>query len=188
MNFLDIILICIVAVFALRGFFRGLVQEVISLVAILLAIYLASSFRHLLIPHLELYIETQVTVSALSYAIIFFGTLIVCWLIAKAIRTILKISLLGWVDRITGSLFGIAEGVLIGLIILMAFQSFAPESTWYTESKIAPRAQHLVDMVSGFAPESMRDLFKSSGIDLPSQSNLLDSAKDAMDIEDVTPQ
>jgi len=185
MNFLDIILICLLGVFALRGFFRGLVQEVISLSAIILAIYLASTFNHLLIPHLELHIENQITASALAYVVIFFGTLIVSWLIAKAIRAVLNITLLGWIDRITGAIFGVAEGVLIGLIIIMAFQTLAPESSWYTESKIAPRVQHLVDKVGDLTPDSMRDMLKSTGISLPTRDDFFDSAENALG--EVTP-
>jgi membrane protein required for colicin V production len=186
MNFLDIILICIIGVFALRGFFRGLVQEVISLISIVLAIYLASSFHQLLTPHLELHIESQATVTALSYTIIFFGTLIVCWLIAKGVRTVLKITLLGWLDRITGAFFGVAEGVLIGLILLMGFQSLAPNSAWYMESKIAPRVQHMMDKVDDLTPDSMKDLFQTSGVTLPSSNDLLDSAQNA--VQDTTPE
>jgi len=181
MNYLDIILLCIIGVFALRGFFRGLVQEVISLTSILLAIYLSTSFHYLLAPHLELYIENPVTVSALSYAVIFFGTLIVFWLIAKAVRTMLKITLLGWIDRVTGAVFGITEGVLIGLIVLMAFQTFAPESTWYADSKIAPRVQHLVKLVGDLAPDDMRKMFK-----LPSGESMMKSTKGA--VQDAAPK
>lgn len=176
MNYLDIILICIIGVFALRGFFRGLVQEVISLTSILLAIYLSASFHHLLTPHLSLYIENEITVSALAYAVIFFGTLIVCWLIAKGVRTMLKITLLGWIDRVAGAVFGIAEGVLIGLIVLMAFQTFAPESEWYADSKIAPRVQHLVKLVGDLAPDSMRDFLK-----LPSGESLMRSTQGTLE-------
>lgn len=181
MNYLDIILICLIGVFALRGFFRGLVQEVISLTSILLALYLSSTFHHLLVPHLGLYIENSVTVSALAYAIIFFGTLLVCWLIAKAIRTMLKITLLGWVDRVTGAVFGIIEGVLIGIVILIAFQSFAPESEWYTESKIAPRAQHVMKLVGDMAPESMQKLFESTGLELPTRDDIINTAQNVLE-------
>ncbi|MDC0336500.1 CvpA family protein, partial [Pseudodesulfovibrio sp.] len=113
MNFLDIILICIGGIFLIRGFFRGLVQEILSLIAIVLAIYLSSNYQHLLVPHLELYITSDVTVSALSYVTIFFGTLIVFWLLAKLLRSVLEISLLGWIDRAAGALFGAIEGALI---------------------------------------------------------------------------
>ncbi|QGY41539.1 CvpA family protein [Pseudodesulfovibrio cashew] len=184
MNFLDIILICVAALFVLRGFFRGLVKEVISLTAIILAIYLASNFQYLLVPHLELYIDSKVTVSALSYVVIFFGTLIVCWGIAKIIRTMLDIALLGWADRAAGGVFGLIEGVLIGLIILIAMQSFAPESKVLKDSVIAPRAQHMVKLVGDLAPQSMRDVFESRGFSLPSRESMLDTARQTMGLDD----
>lgn len=170
MNFLDIILICIVALFMLRGFFRGLVQEVLSLIAVVLAIFLASNFNHLLQPHLELYIESEMTVGALSYGILFIGTIFVVWLIAKFVKSMLEVTLLGWVDRTTGGVFGLFEGILISLIVLMFLQTFAPDSALLTESTLAPYAQHLVDRLDDY-------------IDIPSPQEALESAKDALGMQ-----
>ncbi|WP_319583998.1 CvpA family protein [uncultured Pseudodesulfovibrio sp.] len=166
MNFLDIALICIVALFILRGFFRGLVQEVLSLISVVLAIFLASRFDDALAPHLKMYISSDITVSALSYSLIFFGTLIAVWLLTKLIRSVLEISLLGWIDRTLGGVFGLCEGVLICLVGLMFLQTFAPKSDILTESYIAPKAQHLVDKLDDY-------------VDLP---EALDSAKSALGI------
>lgn len=184
MNFLDIILICIVAIFAIRGIYRGLIQEVMSLIAIVFAIFLASEYQHLLTPHLEIYFENSVTINALAYVIIFFGTLIVFWLLAKLIKTFLDIALLGWMDRVAGCLFGAAEGVLVGLILIIFMQSFAADSAWLTESKIAPRAQHLVELLANYAPESMKNTLESRGFHFPSAEEAFDSAKDAMGLND----
>lgn len=184
MNFLDIILVCIVAIFLIRGFFRGLVQEILSLLAIVLAIYLSSNYQHLLVPHLRLYIDSDITVGAVAYVTIFFGTLIVFWLLAKLLRSALDIALLGWVDRTLGAAFGVLEGALIGLIILMFVQSFAPESEALMNSYIAPRSRHLLEYVGNFAPESMRDMLKSKGFEIPSPSEALDSAREAIGLDD----
>lgn len=184
MNFLDIVLICIVAVFVLRGFFRGLVKEVLSLIAIVLAIYLASNYQQVLVPHLQIYIENEITVSALAYVTIFFGTLIVFWLLAKAIRSFLNIALLGWVDRVSGGIFGAIEGGLIALLLLMFLYSFAPDSAWITESWIAPRSQHLMELTSDLAPESMSEALKSKGFKLPTPEEALESAKEAIGLDD----
>lgn len=188
MNFLDIILICIVGIFLVRGLLKGLVQEVLSLLALFLAVFLAANFKGVLIPHLKLYIGNETTVSALAYVIIFFGTLIVFWLLAKFLRSMLDISLLGWVDRGAGGLFGLIEGVVIGLIVLMFLQSFAPDSAWLKESYLAPRSGHLMEVVGDLTPDSMRDMLRSTGIELPSSQEALDSAKDAMGLEDEPQQ
>lgn len=183
MNFLDIILVGILCLFLLRGFFRGLVQEIMSLIAIILAVVLASNYHHLVVPHLELYIVSEMTVSVLSYVLIFLATLIAFWLIAKFIRSVLEISLLGWVDRLAGGIFGLLEGILIGLICLMFLQTFAPESDFLNKSYLAPRAQHMVELLSELAPESMRDTLKTKGFNLPSPQEALDSAKEAIGLD-----
>ena len=183
MNFLDILLIGIVAIFFIRGIFRGLVKEVLSLTAVVLGVFLASRYQHLLVPHLELYIKSEMTVDALAYVSVFLGTVIIFWLLAKFIRSVLDISLLGWVDRTAGGVFGLIEGVLIGLILLTFVQAFAPESRWFKESYIAPRSQHMVGIVVELTPESMRDTLRSKGFELPSPQEALDSAREAVGIE-----
>jgi len=188
MNFLDIILICIVSLFLIRGFFRGLVKEVLSLIAIVLAVVLASNYQHLIIPHLELYIKSEMTVSVLSYVLIFFGTLIIVWLLANFIKSVLDIALLGWVDRLAGGIFGLAEGILISLICLMFLQTFASKSDFLNESYLAPRSQHMVELLSNLAPESMRDTLKAKGFDMPSPQEALDSAKEAIGLDNDAPQ
>lgn len=173
MNFLDIILICIVALFTLRGFFRGLVQELLSMTGLILALFLAANFDHVLAPHLRLYIENEITVSGLSYCLIFVGTLVVFWLIIKFIRTMLDIVLLGWLDRTAGGVFGLAEGLLICLIGLMFLQTFASSSDLMADSVLAPRLQHMVDALGDY-------------IDIPSPQEALNSAKSALGISGGT--
>lgn len=184
MNFLDIVLICIVAIFLIRGLFRGLVQEVLSLTAIVLAIYLSSNFHQVLVPHLELYISGEATVNGLSYVLIFFGTLFVFWLLAKLIRSMLDIALLGWVDRGAGAIFGAIEGVLIALILLMFIEGFAPEADSLRESYLAPRSRHLIELVGDLTPDSMRDALRSKGFNIPSPSDVLDSTKEAIGLDE----
>ncbi|MGE4192170.1 MAG: CvpA family protein [Pseudodesulfovibrio sp.] len=150
MNFLDIILICIILLFLIRGFFRGLVQEVLSLIAILLAFFLASRFDDVLAPYLKAYIESDVTVGALSYTLIFVATLIVVWLLTKLLKSVLELSLLGWIDRTAGGVFGLLEGVLICMVGLLFLQTFAPKSDILNESFIAPRTRHMVEALHDY--------------------------------------
>ena len=183
MNTLDIIILVILVIFVIRGLFRGLIREVLSLIAVVLAVYLAANYQHLLVPYLEPYITTEMIVTGVAYALIFIATLLVFWLLAKLLRAALDISMLGWVDRTTGGVFGLLEGVLISLIVLMFVQSFAPKSDLLKASYIAPRAQHLVELVGNMAPESLRQRLR-----LPSAKKTVDDAREALGIEEDKPQ
>ncbi|MFH1914667.1 MAG: CvpA family protein [Pseudomonadota bacterium] len=184
MNFLDFLLIGIAAIFLVRGLVRGLVREVLSLSAIILGVFLASRYQHLLVPHLELYIENEMTVDGLAYVCVFLGTVIVFWALAKLLRSVLDISLLGWVDRAAGGVFGLIEGVLVGLIFLIFIQAFAPEWSGLRESTIAPRSQHMVGLMVDLVPESMRDTFQGKGFELPPARDAIDAAREAMGLTD----
>ncbi|WP_285907023.1 CvpA family protein [Pseudodesulfovibrio pelocollis] len=184
MNFLDFLLIGIAAIFLIRGLVRGLVREVLSLSAIILGVFLASRYQHLLVPHLEMYIKNEMTVDGLAYVCVFLGTVTVFWALAKLLRSALDISLLGWVDRTTGGVFGLIEGVLVGLIFLTFIQAFAPESAWLRESTIAPRSQHMVGLMVDLVPESMRDTLKGKGFELPTAQDTLDAAREALGLPD----
>ena len=183
MNTLDIIILVILVIFIIRGLFRGLIQEVLSLIAVLLAVYLAAHYQHLLVPYLEPYITTEILVTWLAYGLLFIATLVVFWLLTKLLQAALSISMLGWVDRTTGGVFGLLEGVLISLIVLMFVQSFAPRSEWLTESYIAPRARHLVELVGSLAPESLRQR-----LHLPPAKEVVDETREAIGFEDDKPQ
>jgi len=184
MNFLDFLLIGTAAIFLIRGLLRGLVREVLSLSAIILGVFLASRYQHLLVPHLQMYINNEMTVDGLAYVCVFLGTVIVFWALAKLLRTALDISLLGWVDRTAGGVFGLIEGILVGLIILIFIQAFAPEWSGLRESTIAPRSQHMVSLVADMVPESMRETLKGKGFELPSARETLDAAREALSLPD----
>lgn len=183
MNFLDIILICVAGLFLIRGFFRGLVREILSLTAVILGVVLASRYNSILAPHLELYISNQMTVAALSYVLVFVGTVLAFWLLAKGIQTILNIALLGWLDRLMGGILGLAEGALVSMIVLMLVQSFAPDSETVKTSLVAQHSRHVMEVLGDMTPESMRDALKSKGIDLPSPQEAINGAKTAIGMD-----
>ncbi len=180
MNFLDITLIIITGIFLARGFFRGLVKEIISLVSIGLAYFMASRYHDLLSPHLKVYLSNESTIRALSYVLIFFGILIICWLLAKIIRQFLELALLGWLDRSAGAVFGAVEGGLLCLLLLLLLQSFLPNAQFIKESKIVPYAQPAVDKLADFTPDNVRTSLQERGIVLPSPEVIQNEADNAV--------
>lgn len=179
MNLLDIILIAVSFIFLVRGFMRGFVKEVFSLVSIGLAYLLASRYNHLLEPHLKLYIANETTVWALSTVLIFVGVLVVCWFLAKLLREFLELALLGWLDRTAGAVFGAAEGVLLALLALLLIQTNFPNASFVQKSTIAPHAQPALDILSDFEPSRLGEAL--DGINLPTAEDVKKKADEAAD-------
>lgn len=66
---------------------------------------------------------------AISFVIIFFLALIVFSIVKKIFMAITRISILGYVDKLLGIVFGLIKGLLIIIITLIVLQLFLPEFT-----------------------------------------------------------
>ena len=67
--------------------------------------------------------------NVLCYFIIFVSVLIAVSLFGVVVKYLLNICDLGWSDRIFGSLFGVARGVLITAVVLIVLTAFLPKQS-----------------------------------------------------------
>ncbi len=167
MNFLDISLLAIVVLFALRGLSKGFLSEVFALGALVAGTIAASRYYDVVEPHLQVYMSNPTGVKAASYLLTFLAAMILVSLVGKLIKTMLVVPILGGADRIAGGAFGALEGALIGLLILLMIQSFMPKVNFLKESVLAPKAEPALVYLADFTPESMRETLKEGGIVLP---------------------
>lgn len=132
MTVIDIIVLGIIGISIVLGAFRGLVREVLALVAwvagFLLANLLAPEAAKLL-PSAMASEEIRLLV---SYVIVFIVVLIGLSVLAILASKLVKIVGLGPADRAVGGVFGLVRGLLIVLIlVLLAGLTALPrQSTW----------------------------------------------------------
>ena len=114
----DIIVLTIVGLTAVAGFFRGFVQETLSLAAWVLAIF-AIYFLHtdLSVYLLEM-LESASAASMLAFVFLLLVPYIVMRLIAGYAGKASRKSVLGPIDRVLGFGFGALKGVII---VVMGF-------------------------------------------------------------------
>lgn len=124
MNFIDIAVLIVIGLFAVKGLIRGLVMEVFTLAGLLVGYVAAiremgtvSGFlgNHIRLPELVLNI--------VAFMIIFIAIVLIFRWAAGALRRIFKWSFIGWLDRGGGALFGILKGLLIASLLLMVFSA-----------------------------------------------------------------
>jgi membrane protein required for colicin V production len=118
MTAFDIMVLLIVGVAAVGGFMRGFVQEVLSLVGWVLAIF-AIRFLHTdLAAFLHGYIGTPSGAAVLAFALLLLIPYATMKLIARTAGRSTRNSVLGPIDRVLGFGFGGVKGVII---VVMAF-------------------------------------------------------------------
>lgn len=165
LNYLDVILGAVVVLSALIGLARGLVKEVLSLIAWAVAIYVAWKFAE---PVADDYIRQFIDDSLISYlaafGALFIVVLFVVGLCNLIISQLLTTTGLSGFDRFLGMLFGLARGVVIGalLVFVIGLTPLTKESWWQT-SRLQPGFAGIGEWGWAKLPADIRQLLRDGG-------------------------
>lgn len=118
MNVIDIIISIVVLLGIWRGFTVGMIKSMAMLLSWFIALVVASktanSFSHLFAP----LIDNSVLQVAMAFVAIMLITVLLVGTVAGLLSRSFKALKLGFLDRIGGSVFGAATGMLKVLIVL----------------------------------------------------------------------
>jgi membrane protein required for colicin V production len=132
----DIIVLFIVGVAAIGGFMRGLVQEVLSLAAWVLAGFAIRFLHSPLTDALQEYIGTDITTSVLAFALLLLIPYAAMKVIANNVGGSSRNSVLGPIDRVLGFGFGALKGVVI-VVIAFSLLVLGYDTVWSFQGRPA---------------------------------------------------
>ncbi len=145
MEILDIIVLIIVAVAAIGGFMRGLVQEVLSLAAWILAAFSVHYLHTPLTDQLGRYFSTEPTTSILAFALLLLIPYAAMKVIAGNVGEASRNSILGPIDRVLGFGFGAVKGALIAVfafsVLVLGFDTvwgYKGRPDWIAQARTYP--------------------------------------------------
>lgn len=139
MNWLDIIILVPVLWFGYKGFKNGLVKEIAGLAALFLGLWIAVNLSHYLENLLN--DNTEINESYLpliAFATLFVVSVVLVRLLSKSMDSLVKAVALGWVNKLTGLVFGAAKALLIIGAVIFIFDQFIV-------SKLELIPQHVMD-------------------------------------------
>ena len=119
----DIIICLILGFFTFNGFRHGFIEEMARLISLVGGFILASKFHHLLVPYLQLYIESIAIQVTVAYMGIFILSVVVIAILTKILQKFIELVLLGWLNRLLGLLLGLLKGFLITSLIIFIIQA-----------------------------------------------------------------
>jgi len=160
MNPFDIIAVVILAFSLIRGIFRGLIKEISSLIAVLAGFYAAYTYYPQIAHLLAKWISNTGYRDILSFLTIFCAVFLVISILGVIIKYLLKITFLGWVDRIAGMGVGFIKGVLIVSVLLIALTAFLPKGAPIIKhSLLAPHVSMVSEKLSVVVSRDMKHQF-----------------------------
>lgn len=116
MAWIDIALIAVLALSVLVGLIRGLLYEVLSLLGWVVAYFAAQWATPVVAPELPIGTPGSALNTGAAFACTFVVVLLAWGLMSWLIQKLVHASPLSIADRLFGAVFGLARGVLIGLV------------------------------------------------------------------------
>ena len=125
MNYLDILLLIPIIIGGWRGFKKGFVIEIFTLLALLVGIYAGIHFSDFMATILleNVGIESEY-LPAIAFTITFLLVGAMVYFAGKLVEKGLKIVALGMVNKIAGLFFGVVKMVFILSAVLVIFESY----------------------------------------------------------------
>jgi membrane protein required for colicin V production len=151
MNWLDIVILIIVAGATLGGLFIGLIAAAGSLLGIIVGIILAGRYYLPLSQHLS-FISSESAAQVVAFIIILVGVMIVAAVLVLLLRWVAHLIKLGWIDRLGGAFLGLVTGTLLCAAILAMLAKFAGAGDSVTGSVLASLLLDGFPIVLGLLP------------------------------------
>ena len=165
MNYLDIIIAIILLLFGVKGYRKGLIIEVVTLLAFGVGIYGAMHFSDFTAGHLQDFMEINPKyLNTIAFVLTFILLVIGVNLLGRWMTSLVKAMNLNFWNKLGGAIFGVAKGLLICSTILLIFNNFQwtglikekvrQESLLYPYvEKTVPYLYKGFDLVKGYAQE-----------------------------------
>ncbi len=158
MNSLDLLIIVILGVAAVYGFFRGLIREVFSLLGIITGFIVATRYHHLLAQYLMHWITSGIIAAAIAFIFCFVFAIMVAGMVGSALRAAARHAHLGTQDHMLGSIFGLFKGVILVTFLLLTAGIFlSADHPVLAHSKLFPYFVRLGDQVLSIIPQEWKD-------------------------------
>ncbi len=156
MTLFDYAVLMVIVLSVLIGYFRGAVGEVLSLLAWIVALWLAKQYATKIAQFLPESIPTESLRLLAAFTILFVLTLIVMTLFRIAVSALVKFVGLQALNRGLGVLFGIARGIVVVIAgVLAAGMTSVPKTQTWQAAVFSPPLEHVAINIKPWLPQGL---------------------------------
>jgi membrane protein required for colicin V production len=123
MEFLDIVFTALLGYALYKGLKNGLFVEIASFASLIIGIFMAIKFSHLVRLALEDFIKVNPKyIEIIAFAITFLVVVVGIYLLAKFFTGIFSFAYLGWLNKLGGAVFSLLKTILMLSVVISLFQ------------------------------------------------------------------
>jgi len=163
MNWLDIVLLLILAWSIATSLRNGLTREILGLATVVLALLLSLWFYGTAGGYLAPYASSRSLANLAGFLVVFAAVMLLGSLVGFVLGKLLKVTGLSIVDHLLGAAFGAVRGTLIAVVLIMAIMAFSsgdrpPDSV--VRSRFAPYVTGAAHVLASIAPHELKEGFR----------------------------
>ena len=163
-SILDIILIVPIAWFTYKGFSKGLIIELATLVGLLLGIYIAGNFSFYTADFLRDKFDFHSQyMNIISFTLTFIGVVILVMLFGKSLEKVVNLLMLSFVNKLAGAVFGLLKVSFILSVLIFILTSFGIEE--HVIDKEMQKKSYIYEPIKSIAP-FVFPMVKDNGVDI----------------------
>ncbi len=154
MPIIDILIAVAIVISVIVGIIRGFFKEAISIASLLVAIWAALFFGPGIGEISDSWISSPDLQAWFGRILVFAVVLSIGGLLGWGVSKLVKLSLLGGMDRLAGAVFGAARGVLLAALFVLGGQ-FADfeKHDWWQRSDLIPHLEVVAEWITIMAPQ-----------------------------------
>ncbi len=165
MNLLDLGIVVIFVILAVRGYWRGLLQEVSVIIGLVIGLVFAAHYYLQAARLVGQWLHTPLYSRIVSFLAIL---VLVYWLIRLAghfLHRFFAAISLGSLDRLLGGLFAVVKGgVILGFILTVLAMVVPKDSKLLQESITAPYVRGMYQQALVLLPQEFKDQVKARAL------------------------
>ena len=161
MNWLDIVILVVLAIAVVTGLKMGLIKAVLLVVGIIVGVVLAGHYSSPLGERLT-FISSEGVAKGVAFAIIMLAVLAAAAIVAALLTWATRLVMLGWVNRLGGAILGLFLGAFFCGALLAMWVHFLGMADVIADSAIATVLLDRLPIVLGLLPSefgSVRSYF-----------------------------
>jgi membrane protein required for colicin V production len=148
-NEADWAIIVLLGLSMLLSLWRGFIREAASLAGWIAAFIIANTFVGEMASLLSQWIVNVTGRYVAAYAMLFAGTLVLVGVLGKLGTQVVRATGLSLLDRLLGTAFGFARGIIIVLVLVYLLRQLAPPQNlvWLDQAQLMPHVDMLAQWV-----------------------------------------
>ncbi len=168
MNWVDIIIVIVLAVGLGKGLANGFVRGIFGIAALVLGIVIAAGnyeqVVEVLFSRLQIGADGQ---AILGFLLVFVVVHILVSVLGRIVAKALKLAHLGWMDRLAGGVLGLVmASIFTGVVLLLVVMAGLQANTGVARSVVAPTVIRVTDTIVAFAPDVAREMVEEHYVKL----------------------